>query len=966
MIGQTISHYRILEKIGEGGMGEVYLAEDIALHRKVAVKFLPGAYTSDPDVLTRFRREAQAAAALSHPNIITIHEVAEHGGRPFIVMAHVEGDALSARISQGPLPLDKVLDYAVQTADGLARAHETGVVHRDLKPDNVLIDRDDHVKILDFGLAKLRGKTKLTRESSTLGTVYYMSPEQARSSDVDHRSDIFSLGVMLYEMITGQLPFQGDHAAAVAHSIATCEPHPLARFNGQASPELQRIVSKALAKNPDERYQSAIDLGADLRRERRRTESFLAAPTSAEAESSRRRPAMKVLIPASLVFLVVLATLLLKPFRFEVAPDHPVVAAENTLAVMYFDNLVNSRDEKRTGEIITNLLITNLSESAELNVVSSQRLYDLLKLEGKEGIKSLDHRTSTGVARKAGARWMLLGSILQVEPVMIVTSQIVEIADGRVVSSQRVVAQQGENVFSVADRISIEVKRDLSIGDAAASVPGSLALQSTESEEAYRYYLEGVEYENKLIRDKAKESFLNALEYDSTFALAYYELALPSAHTDRVEKIEYVNKALRFSMGIPDRDRMLIEQLHANLHGKQDKAIEILGRMVERFPEDKTAHFILGSMKQREEPEAAIEHFRRAIEIDPLYRGAYNRLAYTYDRLGDLEQSIWAINKYIEIAPDEPNPYDTRGDLYTNNGKIDEAMASYKKALEKKPDFGYSLVKTGHLHRARRDYATAESYYRRLLNGGPEERSRARLYLACLTLYQGKLALGLEQLEQGLAADRIDNTRGEDYYDKLLLKSYVHELQGEPGKAVAASAQIPRYETGSKDGWDDAHCEVLARTGDLEAARRTADAIRQAVDRGFAAETEYRFALGWIAFVEGSYGEAARHFREVAELHPDFWNRFPLALSYLEDGRLAEAIDTFDEILQRYDYSWAITPMRAAMMHYYAGVAYERSGWNDRAIERYEEFLTIWKDADPGLDIVEDSRRRLERLRQGL
>jgi serine/threonine protein kinase len=266
MISQTISHYKILKKLGEGGMGEVYLAEDTELHRKVALKFLSLHLASDADFKARFKREAQAAAALNHPNIITIHEVAEYEGRSFIAMEYVEGGSLRTLLAENELPAGKVIGLTMQICEGLSKAHEAGIVHRDMKPDNILVDKDGRVKILDFGLAKLKtAATQLTKADTTMGTIYYISPEQAQGAEVDQRSDLFSLGVILYELLTRQLPFKGEYEAAILYSLINEEPEPLARYKASTPEALQRIVDKALKKDSSTRYQSAAEVLADLK-----------------------------------------------------------------------------------------------------------------------------------------------------------------------------------------------------------------------------------------------------------------------------------------------------------------------------------------------------------------------------------------------------------------------------------------------------------------------------------------------------------------------------------------------------------------------------------------------------------------------------------------------------------------------------------------------------------------------------
>jgi serine/threonine protein kinase len=264
--GTSVGRYIIIEKIGAGGMGEVYLAEDTELQRKVALKFLPLHLCQDEDCRKRFKREAQAAAKLDHPNIVSVHEVTEFGGRPFIVMAHIEGRVLTEYAKEEKLSVNKIIDLALQLCEGIHAAHEQGVIHRDIKPSNVLIDASGRARIVDFGLASFHGTEPLTKTGSTLGTVGYMSPEQVRGDRIDQRSDLFSLGVVLYELLTGLNPFRGDSEAATSHAITHDSPQPLARYNRNIPDGLQRIVDKALEKDPSLRYQHADGMIADLRR----------------------------------------------------------------------------------------------------------------------------------------------------------------------------------------------------------------------------------------------------------------------------------------------------------------------------------------------------------------------------------------------------------------------------------------------------------------------------------------------------------------------------------------------------------------------------------------------------------------------------------------------------------------------------------------------------------------------------
>jgi serine/threonine protein kinase/predicted Zn-dependent protease len=965
MIGKTISHYRILEKLGEGGMGVVYKAKDTKLDRIVALKFLPKHLLCDEEAKTRFVHEAKAASALNHPNITTIYEIDEVEGECFICMEYIEGKSVKEVIKEKGFSVEETLKVASQVCEGLAAAHEKGIVHRDIKSDNIMLTPRGQVKIMDFGLAKLKGATKLTTTGTTLGTLQYMSPEQASREAVDSRSDIFSLGVVLYEMITGQLPFRGDHEAAVIYSIMNETPEPLARYKANVPEGLQRIVDKALTKDKEERYQHADDLLADLRREKKSLDYVKLPKIPGEV----RRPKKKLLpfiVPASIVFVLVLVFLILKPFKFEMVPDKSAIAKENSLAIMYFENMVDSDDTERLGEIVTNLLITDLSESEYMRVVSSQRLYDILKLLGKEGVKVIDKNTASEVATKAGAKWMLLGNILQVEPRTVITTQLVDVGSGKIAASQRITGEAGEKIFSMVDKLTVEIKKDLSLPVVAQQEPDrSVADVTTHSPEAYRYYLEGIDYGNKYYSREAKESFKKALKYDSTFAMAYYELC---EYTSGLEHKQMLAKAVKYSDTASQKEKHYIRIYEAYASGDYAKSIKELHKLVERYPDDKRALFALGGHYVDERLfEQALYYLNKTIEIDPLYKLAYNQLAYVYNEIDDFEKSIWAINKYISLAPDEPNPYDTRGDLYAWNGKLDQAIESYKKALEIKPDFYMSLPKLGHMYLFKREYAKAESCYKELASHSDKDtRSQGRALLRLIPLYQGEFEKALEVLDNSIAADKME---GDDWAQtaKLLIKAVIYREKD----LDLALKEYEKYMEIVRRLDPDAilatrryYVMLLAEKGDFERAQLVAEALKKDIEeKDETIMWSYWYAAGCIELSKGNAELAVTNFEKLVETLPAFPMQFLLAKAYLESGRLGEAVAKFEKALSRYDEDRAQNAIRAVKAYYLLGLAYEKSGWNKKAIENYEEFLDIWKDADPGIPEVEDAKKRLEKLR---
>jgi serine/threonine protein kinase/Tfp pilus assembly protein PilF len=967
--GTKVAHYRIEKKLGAGGMGDVYLAEDTKLQRKVALKFLPSEYSSEPELKTRFTREAQAAAALSHPNIVTVFEISEHEGQLYIAMEYVAGKSLKDLIARKKLSFGEVLEIALQISEGLTVAHGAGIIHRDVKPQNILIGKDGRVRICDFGLAKLKRDVTLTQAGSTLGTVAYMSPEQAQGKEADHRSDIFSFGVVLYEMITSGLPFKGEHEAAMIHAIVNDPPEPLARYKADVPEGLQRIVDKALAKDKSERYQHADDLLADLKREKRSLEQSKTVEVPSETtEARQKKKLLPFVIPASIIFMVVVLLLILKPFQIQIAPEKAAVAEENSLAIMYFENMVDKKDTERLGEIVTNLLITDLSESQYLNVVSSQRLYDILKLLGREGEKVIDRSVATEVATKARAKWMLLGNILQVEPEIILTSQLVDVKSGKVAASERVDGETGENIFSMVDRLTVEVKSDLSLPAAAQSEPDRpVAEVTTHSPEAYRFYLEGVDYGWKFYFADAAKSLEKAIELDSTFVMAYYRLA----GVRRSEARSLLAKAMTYANKVSWKERQYVKGAYAFHSGDYIKAIEELQSIIQRYPDEKEAFWTIGYIYGQilQQPEEGIRHLNKAIEIDPLYKIAYNQLAYAYDEIGNFDKSIWAINKYISLAPDEANPYDSRGDLYAYNGKLEQAIESYRKASEMKP--GYSTEKLGHMYLFNRQYAKAESCYKALASSsGKDTRSLGRTELAYVPLYQGKFEEALEVLDDGIAADRMEGTEKRQNAYKHFLKATIYLEEKNPSLALSEVEIcvdiLKEAAPGSPVEMRDLYTYILVESGKITEAEEVARALKKDIEeKNPTLMYAYWLASGAIEWAKGNTETAITYVEKACKEAPSpfFYIQFHLARVYLESGRLGEAVTEFEKVLSRYDSWRALSTIWAVKAHYLLGLAYEKSGWSKKAIQQYEQFLDIWKDADPGIPEVEDAKQRLKVLK---
>ncbi len=974
--GVMVQRYRIVDKIGTGGMGEVYLAEDTELERRVALKFLPTSMAQDSDLRARFTREAQATAKLNHPNVVTIYEVSEQFGRPFIAMELVEGQTLSDLSKGNKLDVNRIIEIAIQLCDGLGAAHEKEVVHRDIKPSNIVVDSHGRPKILDFGLAAIKGGDNLTKTGSTLGTVRYMSPEQVQGQEIDSRSDLFSLGVLLYELIAGRTPFEQDNEAATLRSIINDNPEPLARYKADVPDELQRTVSKLLEKQTSLRYQHAEGVTSDLKRLIAPSGSTIIG-TPAKAKSNSKMP----VIVAGLVLVILASALILKPWKSDVSSTQEAVAQEDRLAIMYFHNLADPNDTLRQGEIVASLLITDISASTELKVVSSQRLYDILKLLGREGAKTIDRDVATQVANKANAKWMLTGNILRTEPNVILTAQLVDVATGNVLTSSRIDGAPGEDIFGLVDSLTDDITSRLDVPAATISESPSVAEMTTNSPDAYRYFLDGEELFNRFQFFEASKAFEKAIAADSNFTLAYYM----RSHSGDNPKY-YIQKAKERIDNVPELLRMIILAQEAVIQDSVIKAIKLHEEIATKYPEEKGVLTYLGVLYARwpiRDFRSSVNSLLKSIEIDPLNKMAYSILADSYNRLGDADSSIWAINEYIKIAPNEPNPYYVRGNLYAQNGQLKQAIESYKRALTIDPGYGSALRSLAYSYLYSGNIAEASRLMReRASHINKNVRLNGLAGLKNISLYQGKLRKAYERYEYFFESSRIEANKGKipawHYSQRKDFALLLHELTGERQWADSAFKALDSYDslilnnpssTVSKEALIEQTTSVRADTwlklGEVERADSMLRSLpKKAIDTTDMLNlTRFRLNEFLRTFYHADYDSAA-HFANLAiDANPLFTNYAHLGHALLLAGKIGESVAALEKAERNYDNLRSFDVILTVRVHYWLAQAYEASGWNDKAIQKYEQFLEIWKDADDNIIDLKNAKERLAKLK---
>lgn len=708
MIGQTVSHYKILEVLGGGGMGVVYKAQDLKLKRTVALKFLPSEFTQRTDAKTRLVNEAQAASALQHHNIVTIHEIDETpDGQLFICMDWYEGETLKEKIEKGPLQVGEALDIVKQVAEGLSKAHQAGLVHRDIKPANIIVTKDRVVKILDFGLAKVAGATQVTRTGTTVGTIAYMSPEQVRGETIDHRSDVWSLGAVLHEMLTGERPFKAKFEAAILYEILNTAPHAVRDLRSNLPVELERIVTRALAKDPGHRYQAAKELVSDLALLRRKIELGME-----EGTVSGRAP-------------------------------------KSSVAVLPFTNMSADPAQEYFCDGMAEEIINALTKVRELRVVARTSAFSF---KGKtEDVRE--------IGRKLNADAVLEGSVRKSGSRLRVTAQLISVSDGYHIWSDRY-DRNMEDVFTVQDEISRTIVEKLT-AELVRKPPGELVRRYTENLKAYHLYLRGRFHQNRRTKPDLEESarsFEGAIKEDDNYALAYAGLADTYALFGFycvLPPKEAFPRAKSLAMKAIELDASLAEA-YASLGyarvqydwGDSDGAERAFLRAIELNPNYAAAHHWYGLfLMLAGRMEESVAHARLALECDPFSLIVHTFLNWVTYLRREYDPTVEGLKKTLEFDRDFVPAHFFLGLALTQQQKLDEAASEIERA---DVTFGGSG-----LFRAARAYALAlggrKADAEAILSsfGGPSGSMYVpKYYVAAARLAMGQTQSAFEHLEE--------------------------------------------------------------------------------------------------------------------------------------------------------------------------------------------------------------------------
>jgi tetratricopeptide (TPR) repeat protein/predicted Ser/Thr protein kinase len=945
VIGQTISHYRIVEKLGDGGMGIVYKAEDLKLHRFVALKFLPDEVARDAQTLARFQQEAQVASALNHPNICTIHEIDEVDGRAFISMELLEGQTLQHRIARNPLGIGTVIELGVQIADALDTAHSKGVVHRDIKPTNIFVTSRGQAKILDFGLAKLSagpeatvdatattfaGREDLTSPGGVLGTVPYMSPEQGRGEELDARTDLFSFGAVLYEMATGQQAFSGNTVGVVIDAIFNRPPIEASRLNPELPPRLADVIDKTLEKDRKLRYQSAAEIRTDLERVKRDTESGRFTAMSAASGTPATLAWWKVVLPFAALSVLALVGWLLYAHRLRaLKPTDTIVLADfsNKTGDAVFDDTMKQA------------LSVSLAQSPFLNILSEEKVRNTLKLMGRAPGGPLPPEVARDLCQRAGSAAVIAGSIAILGSQYVLGLKAMDCRSGDLLAQEQALAARKEDVLQALDQASVKLREK--VGESLGTIrryDTPLEQATTRSLDALKAYSEGRKI--GLSGDYAASIpyMKRSIELDPKFAMAYLSLGVMYSNLfEAGASNENIVKAFELRDRASERERFQIESnYHTYVTANIDKARATYKRWALAYPQDYIPYVNLSFLDASTgDYDQALKNSQEALRLLPDSSVAFGNLVGQYVEVNRLDEarSVYAeaVARKAENSALHANMYGVAF-LLGDRAEMDRqaAWATGKAGVE---DLMLSAESDTEVYHGRSSKASELS--RRAIDSAKRNdlKETAALWQLEAALREAELGNNTEARQQATAALALASN-----HDSQILGALVFARAGDSAQAARMADDLAKQypeDTLVENYWLPSIRAAIEL--DQSDANKAIEILRAALPNELGTPTPPTHTIGAVFYPMYLRGQA-----------------------YLKSGQGKEAATEFQKIVDHRNL--VVNFITGALARLGLARAYALEGDTMKAHAAYKDFFTLWKDADPNIPILKEAKADYAKL----